>query len=106
MRKAEMHLVRPALNLGVIAFLVAAAASPRSYSQALTLSPDCPRLKDLGESNKQIKAQRDRIALGDRTQWCLLNKEQIASNNQMISIFEADPHRCGVRDEIVDNLKT
>jgi hypothetical protein len=24
----------------------------------------------------------------------------------MISIFEADPQRCGVRDEIVDNLKS
>jgi hypothetical protein len=101
-----MRLVRAGPMVALSAFLLAAAAAPQSYSQPLTLPPDCARLKDIGESNKQIKARRDRVAIGDRTRWCPLNKEMIANNNQMISIFKADPHRCGVRDEIVDNLKS
>jgi hypothetical protein len=101
-----MRLVRAGPTVAVIAFLLAAAAAPQSYSQPLTFSPDCARLRDIGESNKQIKARRDRIAIGDRTRWCPLNKKLLANNNHMISIFEADPQRCGVRDEIVDNLKS
>jgi hypothetical protein len=90
----------------VVGFLVTVAAPPQSYSQAVTFSPNCAKLKGIGETNKQIKARRDRTVIGDRARWCPLNNEMIANSNQMISIFESDPHRCGVRDEIIDNLKS
>jgi hypothetical protein len=99
-----MHVVRPGLTVAVVGFLVAVATPPQSYSQIL--SPDCGRLKGIGESNKEINARRDRITIGDKAGWCPLNKEMIVNNSQMISIFESDPHRCGVRDEIIDNLKS
>ena len=99
-----MHVVRPGLTVAVVGFLVAVATPPQSYSQ--TFSPDCARLKGIGESNNQINARRDRMAIGDKAQWCPLNKEMIVNNSQMISIFESDAHRCGVRDEIIDNLKS
>lgn len=100
----EMRVVRLGLTVAMVGFLIAVATPRQSYSQ--TLSPDCARLKGIGESNKQIKARRDRITFGDKAGWCPLNKEMIVNNSQMISIFESDPHRCGVRDEIIDNLKS
>jgi hypothetical protein len=102
----EMRVVRLGLIAAVGDFLVAVAAPPQSYSQAVIFSPDCARVKGIGESNKQIKARHDQMAIGDKARWCPLNKEMIVNNNQIISIFESDPHRCGVRDEIIDNLKS
>ena len=101
-----MHEVRPGLTVAAVGLLISVATPSQSYSQAITLSPDCARVKAIGESNKQINARRTRVAIGDKLRWCPLNKKMIANNNLMISIFESDPHRCGVRDEIIDNLKS
>jgi hypothetical protein len=99
-----MHGVRPGLTVAVLSFLVAVATPPQTYSQ--TFSPDCARLKGIGESNKQINARRDRMTLGDKAGWCPLNKELIDNNTQIISIFESDPQRCGVGEEIINKLKS
>lgn len=67
--------------------------------------PECSKITKIGEQVKFVKAQRDKIAIGDKAHWCPLNKKQINYNEQMIGIFDSDREKCGVRDTVVERLK-
>ena len=99
---AEMHGVRPGMTVAVVSLLVVLATP--SYSQIL--SPQCARLKDIAEANREINVFRGRTTINDKVVWCPLSIELIDNYSRMIAIYESDPQRCGVRDEIVDNLKS
>jgi hypothetical protein len=101
---AEMHGVRPRMTVAVVSLLVVLATPSQSYSQIL--SPQCARLKDIAEANREINVPRGRTTINDKVVWCPLSIELIDNYSRMIAIYESDPQRCGVRDEIVDNLKS
>ena len=48
-----------------------------AIAQQIRFAPECKKIKEIGESVKQLKARRDKIAIGDKAHWCPLNKKQI-----------------------------
>jgi hypothetical protein len=66
----------------------------------------CASIKKIGEQLKMLTVRRDAVAIGNKARWCPLSKQQIDYGDEMIKIFESDPERCGVRDSVVDNLKS
>ena len=75
-------------------------------AQPARFSPECRKIKEIGAQLKQLKARRDRITIGNKADWCPLNKQQINYDEQMIRIFDSDPEKCGVRDSVVDRLRS
>jgi hypothetical protein len=66
----------------------------------------CSKIQTISDQIQKIKAQRDSIAVGDKAQWCPLNKQQIDYSDEMIRAFESDRRHCGVRDSLLERLKT
>jgi hypothetical protein len=87
-----------------VGIFLSVGGSPAPAQQS-RFSPECRKIKEIGEQIKRLKARRDRIAIGDKAAWCPMNKQQINYNEQMIRIFDNDPEKCGVRDGVVDRLR-
>ena len=84
--------------------LAAEDVSPR-LSMLVALAAECGNIHPLGEAHKKLRIQLEAFAIGDTAARCPIYKQMIDIDNKMISIFESDPERCGVRDNIIDNLK-
>jgi hypothetical protein len=70
------------------------------------INPACSKLKTIANELQRIKAQQESIPAGDTVQRCPLYKQQIEHNDEMIKIFESDSNRCGVRNPVLERLKT
>jgi hypothetical protein len=76
-----------------------------TFAEAI-INPACSKLKMIGEELVRIKVQGESIAAGNTAQRCPLFREQIKYNDEMINIFESDSNRCGVKNAVLEQLKT
>lgn len=68
-------------------------------------NPACARIRSIAAQLETIRTQKSGIAVGNRTRWCPLNRQQIVLNDEMIRIFDGDFDHCGARDAAINRLR-
>jgi class 3 adenylate cyclase len=103
------------LAAGAIGIVAAAAGSvvlfvsnhtPQLSSSRVDLPLSCTSLKEYSDRSKAKNAQLMSTPVGDKTLQCDLKRDVLQSSQAVYLILEDDPQKCGVRDEVIDRVKT
>jgi hypothetical protein len=93
---------RNAIAFAAIMYFLAPVQS--TLAEAITY-PGCSKLKAIGDELRRIKEQQASLGIADLAERCPLYREQIKYHDEMINIFESDSNRCGVRNQVLEQLK-
>jgi hypothetical protein len=103
------------LALGALGVAAAAAGlavlffsnhTPQLASGRADLPLSCTSLKEYSDRSKAKNAQLMSTPVGDNTLQCDLKRDVLQSSQAVYMILEDDPQKCGVRDEVIDRVKT
>lgn len=100
---AAAALTAAGINLPATSEARAAPAAP--VMRGPISNPACARIRSIAAQLETIRTQKSVIAVGNRTRWCPLNRQQIVLNDEMIRIFDGDFDHCGARDPAINRLR-
>jgi class 3 adenylate cyclase len=91
---------------GAAAILLFSDRIPRFASSRAEPPLACKSTQQYSDQSKAANMQLTSTPVGDKSRQCDLKRTILMSGQAIFQIIQNDPQKCGVRDEVIDRLKT